>query len=375
MSHGAAVVVGADCVKCHAADAKPSGSAWSKATLFHSAVASPGSCQACHGVANGGGTVIGTNNNLPVGLTNSTTLTTASADATTGVPAGTHDQLTHADVNVSGHDCAFCHTQAGRSTVAGVQGAEWAQAKFHASFSTSAPLVLNGGTGRCSNCHLNVKPGASFAAQDHAAFTSAAGTQDCSACHSWPGTSTTTPNWLGAAGGTPQFITVGGFTVPAPPATAAATQPGIANLPHPTVAAGTSCATCHTGGAGGKNAIGYDHVSALASAACNACHEAGSNLVGTAWNRATSQSAGAGDTRPFTLTSIVATRSGSGSCTITRANHFYPVDCAQCHKVPTGTGAVTTGAAYTSAWTFPHTNSKMTNPATCNMCHGPGCGT
>ena len=50
------------------------------------------------------------------------------------------------------------------------------------------------------------------------------------------------------------------------------------------------------------------------------------------------------------------------------------MQCGQCHKVPAGNGPVTTGTAYTSAWTFPHTESKMTNPGTCNMCHlGTGC--
>ena len=112
---------------------------------------------------------------------------------------------------------------------------------------------------------------------------------------------------------------MGGFTIPAPPAAAPTTQTGIANLPHPTVASGTSCATCHAGGAGGKQAIGYDHASALINAACSACHEAGSNLVGTAWNGHTTQAAGAGDTRPFTLTSIVAHKGGPGgdTCTVT----------------------------------------------------------
>jgi hypothetical protein len=377
MNHGATPVAAADCAACHAADARSSGSAWSKSALFHAAVSNPGSCATCHGLSNGGGTVAGTNNNLPVGLTASTTLTSASANALTGVAVGTHDQITHADVNVTGHDCAFCHTQAGRSTAAGIQGAEWAQARFHASFSAATALVLNGTTGRCSNCHLNVKPGPGYTAQDHSAFTSAAGSQDCSACHSWPGTGTAgAPNWQGASG-TPQFIAVGGFAIPLPPATAATTQAGIASLPHPTVATGTSCATCHAGGVGGKQAIGYDHASALINANCSACHEAGSNLVGTAWNRATTQSTGGGDTRPFTLTTIVAHKGGAGgdSCTITLPNHFYPVQCGQCHKSPAGTGPVTTGTAYTAAWYFPHTQSLMTNPGTCNLCHvGQNCG-
>jgi hypothetical protein len=378
MNHGATAVVAADCAACHAADAGRTGSAWSKATLFHVAGITPGSCQVCHGTSNGGGSVPGVNNNLPSGLTSSRTLTTASANALTGVAVGTRDQITHADINVSAKDCGFCHTQAGRSTAAGIQGAEWAQARFHANITPSSALVINGTTGRCSNCHMNVRPGAAFTAMDHSAFTSVAGTQDCSACHSWPGTGgAAAPDWKGG-GNMPQFIAVGGFAIPNPPATLATTQAGITNLPHPTLAAGATCATCHAGGVGGKRAIGYDHLSALASSACSACHEAGSNLVGTTWNGSSTQAGGAGDTRPTTITSLRATRgTGGGSCTLTNAAalaHFYPVQCGQCHKVPAGVGPVTTGTAYATAWIFPHTESKMTNPGTCNMCHqGTGC--
>jgi hypothetical protein len=286
------------------------------------------------------------------------------------VPAGTLDQISHGDANVSSHDCAFCHTQVGPSSTPGLQGIEWAQARFHASFSPSAPLVLNGTTGRCSNCHLNVAPGATFAAMDHTALTGAPGTQDCSACHSWPGTGTAAAaNWLGASG-TPAFISVGGFAVPQPPAPAPATQPGIAGLPHPTTASWMTCANCHTGGVGGRGAIGYDHASALAAANCGACHEAGSGLVGTPWNGATAQTAGAGDTRPYTLPSMIVPSPVPGSqCTITVPNHFYPVDCSECHATPRETGAVTTGAPYTAAWGLVHAGPRMSNPSTCNLCH------
>ena len=70
-------------------------------------------------------------------------------------------------------------------------------------------------------------------------------------------------------------------------------------------------------------------------------------------------------------------------------NHFFDsgtagspryVDCNECHVVPAGNGAVTTGAAYlqigsgglssTGAWAFPHTVAKMADPTTCAMCHG-----
>ena len=366
MNHGSSFVVGKDCAVCHQADAKTTGSAWNKGSLFHTAVTNPTTCRECHGTTNGGGTVIGTNNNLPLGLTNSTYVSSAGV-AGTGVPAGTLDQLNHAELNVASRDCGACHTQKG---VAGgaIAGKEWKQAKFHPNFSAATPLINNGTTARCSTCHLNVKPTAVFTAHSHSAYTAASGTTDCSSCHSFPGTGTTAAaNWKGATGGVPAFIPVGGFTIPAPPATTPTTQTGIANLPHPTV--GTQlCTACHATNAGGKQAFGYDHKSTLINANCKACHETGSNLIGTPWNGATTQAAGAGDTRPFTLTSVTPTYKGN-TITVTYAKHFYPVNCYQCHVVPAGNGLVQTGAAYLTAWRFVHTESKMTNPSTCIMCH------
>ena len=210
---------------------------------------------------------------------------------------------------------------------------------------------MNGTTGRCSTCHLNVKPGPGYPGQDHSAFTAAAGTQDCSSCHAWPGTGTSSaPNWQGAAGGAPSTIFVGGFLIPRPPAAnTTTTQTGISNLPHPSTN-GVACSTCHSGGGGGKNAIGYDHASSLINSNCRSCHEAGSNLVGTAWNGATTQSSGAGDTRPFTLTSVVARYKGD-SLTVSYSNHFYPVDCYQCHVVPAGTATIRVAPAGRLNWT------------------------
>jgi hypothetical protein len=240
MNHGSSSVTGKDCVVCHAADAKTSGSAWSKSVSFHPQVSNPSSCKECHGLTNGGGSVAGTNNNLPVGLTNSSTVTSAAADSTTGVPAGTLDQITHADINVSSHDCNFCHTQQGVSTVAGVQGKEWAQASFHASFTSTNPLVMNGTTGRCSNCHMNVKPGASFAF-DHSTFSAASGSQDCSSCHSWPGTGTpVAANWLGAAAA-PTTVTLTGW------ASGTSITSNTVTFAHPRPSTYTSCAQCHAG--------------------------------------------------------------------------------------------------------------------------------
>ena len=222
-------------------------------------------------------------------------------------------------------------------------------------------------TGNCAQCH---DAGNQFAALPVAGFTHPSmGGSDCSSCHSLPAPGSTT-GWRNAAGA-PATIAVGGFAISRPPATTAATQSGITGLPHPSVGAGMSCTTCHATSAGGKQAIGYDHASPLISSSCTACHEAGSDLVGTRWNGAATAASGAGDTRPFTLTSIVATSAGH-SRTIANPNHFYSVDCAECHVVPTGVGATATGAAFTAAWQFPHDTTQMTNPSTCSQCHAGG---
>lgn len=369
MNHGAVYVAGKDCTVCHAGDARSAGSVWSTATLFHAKVTGVTACTGCHGLGNGGGATAGTSNNLPAGLTNSTTVTSAARNAATGVAAGTLDQISHADVNVTGHDCAFCHTQIGPSTTSGIQGREWAQARFHQSFNAGNALVANGTTGRCSNCHMNVKPNASYPGQSHAAFTAASGSTDCGSCHSWPGAGgASAPNWQGAAGGVPTVISVGGFTISAPPASGAGTtQAGINNLPHPTVGS-QACTACHTSAGGGRKAIGYDHSSSVDNANCNACHEAGSDLVNPVWNGSTSQSGGAGDTRPYSISSLVVKKGGS-SCTVTFPRHFYPADCTQCHNEPGGVVTGKTGTAYTSAWVFNHNENKMRG--VCNDCHGP----
>ena len=72
---------------------------------------------------------------------------------------------------------------------------------------------------------------------------------------------------------------------------------------------------------------------------------------------------------------------GGSTLKVTRPNHFYPVDCYQCHLAPTGIATTKTGTAYapatggstsTSAWAFPHNQRLMTNPTTCTMCHTNG---
>jgi hypothetical protein len=378
MNHGSTFVAGTDCVMCHAADAVANPTAFAKSDTFHPKVTNPTTCTNCHGLNNGvtgvGGD--GDHNNLPSGLTNSSTFTTASNDATTGVPANTPDQIDHKDINVSSHQCNFCHTQVGTT---------WAQASFHSNFNAANPLLMNATTGRCSNCHVNVKPHAGFAT-DHSTFT-ATSTEDCATCHAWPGTGTAgSPNWLGAAG-TPSVINVGGFTIPAPPAGSPVPQNGISNLPHPTVPTGTACTACHQSAAGGKNALGYDHASSLIASNCNSCHEAGSDDLNTPYNGQATQASGLGDTRPWQMNPTKPLY--GGQCqgkTLTVPNHFYPADCSGCHNTPSGITVTTSGSTYLNQssgngmWQFPHDKSKMRNlvntaggQSVCNVCHGP-CG-
>jgi hypothetical protein len=354
----AAASAQADCSACHAGVA-----AWSGGRAHHAGDATPTSCLPCHA------------GERP-------TSTSGWLDPTFAASPFDYGTSLTGVLHGDGLDCAGCHTGPGTGGAWGGQE-RWQGGHFPHGTATVAVST-------CAACHESQRPdrllGQAAAATalgfDHAA----AGTGDCLACHratvttgryaNLYGPSGTLPggDWQGGVG-SPQFITVGGFAVPQPPATAPTVQAGIANLPHPTSTSAT-CTSCHASGTGGMKASGYDHASNLAATACNACHEAGSPLLAAAWNGTTAQGSGAGDTRPFTLGTIVARRGAGGdSCTITLPNHFYPADCAECHAVPAGTGATATGAAYTSAWTFPHSTSKMSNPSTCNMCHvGQGCG-
>ncbi|TMB12148.1 MAG: hypothetical protein E6J65_26220, partial [Deltaproteobacteria bacterium] len=271
MSHSAPALAGKDCAVCHLADAKASGAVWSKLASFHAAMPGVASCSVCHGLGNGS-TTPGTNNNLPSGLTNSSTLTTASSNPTTGVPAGTHDQINHADLNVIGRDCNACHTQLGPSNTPGIQGAEWAQASFHAKF--TGPLIMNGTTGRCSNCHMNVKPGANYTAEDHSPFTNASGSQDCSSCHAWPGTgSAAAPNWLGAAGA-PTMVTLTGWS------SGTSITSNTVTFAHPSPSHYTSCAQCHAG-SNFSTIIDYNHDGLTSNVTINGVTTAAQPNLGT----------------------------------------------------------------------------------------------
>ena len=325
MNHGSGNLAGKDCFACHAGDAKPSGSAWSKSDSFHGTVPAPSSCAECHGSTNGGGSLPGTNNNLPMGLTNSSTVTSAAADSTTGVPAGTLDQINHADINVSSNDCSSCHTQKGVSTTAGVQGREWAQAAFHTSFTSSNPLVMNGNTGRCSDCHMNVKPGAGFASFDHTAFSATPGTQDCNACHSWPGTGTpAAPNWLGASAA-PAIVTLTNWGYGSP-------TTNTVSFAHPRSSTYTSCAQCHAG-SNYAVLIDYNHDGLTSSVSINGVTPSPTPNLGTSMY-----------SNPGNQTFCVACHS-SGSPWVTRSGLSSTI------TADTNSGSTTVTTASTSALT------------------------
>ena len=90
------------------------------------------------------------------------------------------------------------------------------------------------------------------------------------------------------------------------------------------------------------------------------------------WSGTTSQSAGAGDTRPFNLAPL--TPSICNKAIASPGPHFYPYDCGLCHRVPSGSGTAAAGATYKSVWKGyhpPKTGSTSSQP--CAICHKNGC--
>jgi ubiquitin len=318
------------------------------------------------------GTTPGTNNNMPAGLTDTATSTTASP-----APAGTRDQIAHTDVNVTARDCNFCHTQVGSSTMAGVVNVEWTKATFHRNFTSANPLTLNGTTGRCSNCHLNVKPGAAYTQQAHAGFT-ATSTQDCSSCHSWPGTSPSTPNWLGATGA----HAASGSTVTSALDCNTCHGQGGSSQKHLLVPAanhyggitnGNKCTSCHidfTGFKGTITNLKYGHTNATANAAgCVTCHAFSSSLYTTLTNTPglTHPTAAGGHqfSQTFSVTGVRANCGDTNPNGCFTSNHANTglARCSSCHKYV----ATTAG---TDVWPFVHDAS---NPGVSSTRSSPGC--
>lgn len=367
MNHDSGLLAGRDCSVCHAGDATPSGSAWSKDALLHGPIANATSCSECHGLANGRGTVVGTNNNLPDGLIDSMTLT--SAGPSTGVPSGTHDQISHADANVSTNDCDFCHTQQGASTNPALQGKEWAQASFHQNFGASNPLATNGTTARCSHCHMNVRPTAVYTQQDHSAFT-ATSPQDCADCHAWPGTDPTSPNWMGATGAHASSGPTTGSSL----ACDTCHGPGGSAATHLTVpiadhfggtSNGNTCTSCHIDFSGFNGTVAnleYDHNNANANTnGCVTCHVFTNQLLTTLTNTPTLDHP-TGNGHQFSQTQSVTGRFDGDSFTSDHTDGNLS-NCGACHEYNNTT-------AGTDIWRFRH---RPNNPGISNDRHDSGC--
>ncbi len=371
MNHGSSLLAGKDCSTCHANDAAASGSAWDRTSRLHGPIANATTCRECHGLTNGAGSMVGTNNNLPNGLNDSAHLT--SAGASTGVPAGTRDQISHADANASANDCKLCHTQQGASMAPAIQGKEWAQASFHQNFNASKPLMLNGTTARCSNCHMNVKPTAVYTQQDHSAFT-ATSPQDCSDCHAWPGTNPTTPNWQGATGAHASSGPTNGSSL----ACSTCHGPGGSAGTHLTIpianhfggtSNGNTCISCHINFSAFNGTVAnlkYGHANSNAnSGGCVTCHAFTNQLLATL-TVTPSLNHPTGDGHQFSQTfSVTGTYDGRHfTASHTDSNLTR---CGACHQYSATT-------ASTNIWAFKHrpnnagiSNSKSTSG--CNKCH------
>ncbi len=178
MNHGSSLVAGKDCAACHLADAQPTGSVWSRSISLHSAAPLARTCQECHGLVNGGGGTPAPRTTCRRGSP-----TRRSSPRRARPPASRRARRRRSPTTTStspARDCNFCHSQAGVSTVASIQGKEWAQARFHLSFPASTPLTMNGGNGRCSNCHMNDNPKSSYTVFNHSNFNNSSSSTDCS---------------------------------------------------------------------------------------------------------------------------------------------------------------------------------------------------
>lgn len=262
MNHGSAMLP-SDCVSCHRSELVPGATptVWLKTAVFHNVVANPSTCKECHGLTNGGGSTIGTNNDLPVGLSNSSTRTTSSV-----APANTFDQISHATSEVTTHDCNYCHTVAGMTAGGAVK---WNSGLFHSKYSSNASISSN-----CVACHTNVKPSVVVGGFDHNSI----GAQDCKACHIYPGTGkvggtgTAAPNWKGAGGAVPARVAY------VPPS---GKNWGNLTTAHPstTSRAGMTCATCHVNYNSVASIKGFDHNAMPSGTKCVYCHYTGQQAV------------------------------------------------------------------------------------------------
>ncbi len=270
--------VPAECATCHKGDLTASATpaalptTWKNTDQVHINIATPPSCQACHGLTNGGGAVAGTGNDIPAGLTNSAKLSASLISGASTI----HAQVTHTEADVAAKDCNYCHT------TAGLTGNKWKDATFHTNFSSKSMI-----TGNCATCHVQERPANGVVADtaghvipDHNPAT--LGNGDCKSCHDVPGTGTAAaPNWLGASGAMPATITL---------AVTANTKwgtPTTVTIAHPTqittntthAITSSDCATCHLNYNSTASIIGWDHPSSASSVNCGFCHATTSLVV------------------------------------------------------------------------------------------------
>ena len=111
---------------------------------------------------------------------------------TADVQSGTAYRMRHTSAQMTFQSCTTCHPSALANAANPTLAAEsWQPGHYH--------TVLAVQPTACNDCHTISVPAASLATFDHSAFTNVAGNRDCSDCHTFPGTgTTTTPNWLGA---------------------------------------------------------------------------------------------------------------------------------------------------------------------------------
>jgi hypothetical protein len=105
-------------------------------------------------------------------------------EPTADVQSGTSYRMRHTSVQMAFQTCTACHPSAlANATTSTIAADSWKPGQYHAVPSVQPTA--------CNDCHTVSAPAT------HSTVTS--DTLDCSDCHPFPGTGTSTaPNWLGA---------------------------------------------------------------------------------------------------------------------------------------------------------------------------------
>jgi hypothetical protein len=233
--------------------------------------------------------------------------------------------------------------------------------------------VTNGGTGRCSHCHMNVKPGSSYTTFNHGPYTDTSA-EDCAGCHSWPGTDPARPNWKGAAAahassGATNSSTLDCNTCHGQNGSANVRLTVAASAHYGGVSNGNRCVTCHINFAGFKGTVSnlrYAHSNAAANSGngCRNCHVFKNQLYTTLTNTPPLNNPTTGGGHSFSQgTTVRATfynRTYQGNHTDSRFTR-----CAACH-------VHTTTNSNTNVWVWVHEASG--DGSGCDWCHSGGGG-